>query len=163
MLKAFEGFQPGVERMRGYKRAMEEAGLGVDEKLIKSVSFGSRHVIQSVYSLLLDREVTALVDCSATEDAASIREGARRAGRTLGKDVELVTWTYTPNATVMSEACAHVWLPVRESASEGLELLAKRIRERSDEPIHILYPPTLYETVDTVEVPKPIPMFEVFS
>ncbi|MBI4557168.1 MAG: LacI family DNA-binding transcriptional regulator, partial [Candidatus Hydrogenedentes bacterium] len=163
MLKAFSGYQPGVERLRGYRRALEEAGLKLDEGLVRSVTFGTRDITNAVYRLLLDPSVTALIDCSATEDGSSIREGARRAGRVLGEDCEVVAWTYTDNAAVLSEACAHVWLPVREAAAEGLELLAKWFREQIEGPIQVVYRPTLYETVANGEVPKPTHLFDVFS
>lgn len=161
MLKAFEGYQPGAERRRGYLRALEEAGIAPDESLIRSVTFGSNYVINVVHQLLLDRGVTALVDCSGTEDANSIREGARRAGRMPGDDFEVVVWTYTDNAAVLLEATAHVWLPAREAAAEGLELLADWLAGRRTEPIHVLYRPTLYQPNTDREIPKPKPLFDL--
>lgn len=160
MLKAFEGFQPGIERERGYRRALDEAGLEYHPEDIKNVDFASRTTVQTLYRLLLNHEITGLVDCSAREDAESIRDAGRLAGRTPGEDFELVTWTYTANATVMKEASAHVWLPVLEAAAEGFEFLARWIGGESDGPCQVLYRPTLYPTVEKGELPKPSPMFE---
>jgi LacI family transcriptional regulator len=159
MLKAFEGYQPAVERRRGYLRAMEEAGIEADESLIRATTFASPQIAHSVHSLLGNGNVTALVDCSAAEDAESLREGARLAGRSLGNDVELVTWTYTDNATVQREACAHAWLPVREAALEGMEQLMRRIEAKSNDAIQILLPPKLRENSGAQEIAKPIPLF----
>jgi len=161
MLRAFENYQPGVERLRGYLRALNEAGITPDESLVRSVTFGPHHVTNVVHRLLLDPTVTALIDCSGTEDATSLREGARRAGRSAGQDFEAVVWTYTDNAAVLKEAAAHVWLPAREAAIEGLELLADWAQERRKEPIKVIYRPTLYHPRSDSEIAKPKPLFDI--
>jgi LacI family transcriptional regulator len=161
MLKAFEGYQAGVERVRGYTRALEEAGLSFDENLIRSVSFGATNVANMVHRLLVDDSVTALIDCSATEDACSLREGMRRAGRTIGKDVDVVAWTYSENAPVLNDACAHVWLPLIEAATEGLEQLAEWTRGTRTEPIHIVFRPVMFTSWSNAELSKPKRLFDV--
>lgn len=163
MLKAFEGYQPSVERRRGYFRAVEEANAESCESLIRSVSFGARDITNAVYRLLLDPSVTALIDCSGCEDADSLREGARRAGRVLGKDVEVVCWTYTHEAVVLSEACAHMWIPAREAATEGFELLYRWFRGDAEGPVHVLYRPTLYLTPEGRERARPKRLFDLLS
>jgi len=163
MLKAFTGFQPGVERRRGYLRALEEAGVAPDENLIRSVIFGASNIANVLHRLLVSSDVTALIDCSATEDATSLREGARRAGRTPGDDFEIVAWTYVDNAAVLSEATAHVWLPVREAAAEGFELLAAWTRGEREEPVRILYRPVLNEEVAHGEIARPRRLFELLE
>ena len=163
MLKAFSGFQPGVERLRGYAQALEEADIQLDEGLIKSVNFGARNIANVVHRLLSDRGVTALIDCSATEDATSLREGARRAGRVPGRDFEIVDWTYADNAAVLSEACGHVWLPVVETAAEGIEQLAAWAGGERTDPIRVLYHPILNTTVANGEVPKPKRLFDLLD
>lgn len=160
ILKALHGFQPGLERRRGYVRALEEAGYAPDENLIRNVRFGASNLASMVHRLLVDRDVTAFIDASGTEDGASICEGARRAGRVPGSDFELVCWTYENNAAVVDGACAHVWLPVREAASEGLDQLAEWHYGRRDGPIHVVFPPVLEEEVTGGEVPKPKRLFE---
>lgn len=160
MLKAFQGCQPGIERRRGYTRALTEAGIPMDENLLRAVKFGAQNVANMVHYLLSDTSVTALIDCSATEDGASLREGLRRAGRTPGKDVEVVTWTYDKNASVMREETARVWLPVREAAEEGIEQLAEWTYGRRKEPINVVYQPVLQESKGEREIEKPKRLFE---
>lgn len=161
MLKAFSEFQPGVERQRGYSKALQEAGLVVEDHLSRSVTFGTRNVADMVYRLLSDHSVTALIDGSAAEDASSIREGARRAGRVPGKDFEIVAWTYADNAAVLNEASAHVWLPVREAVTEGIEQLAAWIDGARSGPFQVIYRPVLNEVVTNGEIPKPKRLFEL--
>lgn len=159
MLKAFSGFQPGRDRRRGYLRALDEAGIAPDERLIQSIDFSTANDANIVHRLLVDTKVTALIDCSATEDGANLREGARRAGRVPGKDFEVVVWTYSNETAVLHEAAAHLFLPVRESAAEGLELLAQWYRGQREEPINIQYAPTLLEIMPRVEITPPNRLF----
>jgi len=159
MLKAFTGYQPGVERYRGYVQAMKEAGLPVDERLIRAVSFNPQQMAATVHGLLADEEVTGLLDCSGSEDGASIREGARRAGRVPGQDFEAVCWTYEDGRTVLREACAHIWLPVQEAASDGLRQLAAWYFQEQTGPIHVVYPPLLTEGKAGSEVSVPQRLF----
>lgn len=161
MLLGLEGFQPGAERRRGYLRALEEAGIPLDESLLRPTTFDSDQNIRLTHRLLLDRHITGLVESSGTEDASGLREGARRAGRMPGENLDIVEWTYTYKAAVVSEAAAHVWLPVREAGSEGLELLADWFYERRSEPFQVLYRPILYETPKDGEIAPPRPVFKV--
>jgi DNA-binding LacI/PurR family transcriptional regulator len=148
MLKALSDYQPGVERYRGYMRALDGAGIAPDMSLMQSVSFRPDDVANAVHRLLKNSDVTALVDASGTEDGANILEGARRAGRKPGGDFEVLCWTYTSNSVVLEEACMHLWLPIREATTEGLELLADWYFGKRMGPIHIIYPPTMLDTKD---------------
>lgn len=161
MLLGLEGFQPGVERLRGYRRALEDADIPFDETLVRPTTFNSDQNVRLTHRLLLDREISALVESSGTEHGSSIREGARRAGRMPGENLDIVEWTYTYKASVVSEAVAHIWLPVREAGSEGLELLADWFYERRTEPFQVIYRPILYETPKDGDIAPPHPVFSV--
>ncbi|MBN2307970.1 MAG: LacI family DNA-binding transcriptional regulator [Candidatus Hydrogenedentes bacterium] len=163
MLKAFSGYQPGLERRRGYLRALEEAGIEPRDQLIQSVTFRAANIANMVHRLLARREVTALIDASGTEDAAGIREGARRAGREPGKDFEILPWTYAKDASVLREACAQLWLPAWEAGAEGMDELARWFRGQREGPIHIVYPPVLQEAVPSVEVPRRSRLFDTLG
>ena len=152
MLKAFSGFHPALERVQGYRRALKEAGLPFQPDYIQSVSFEKSDVAAHVREILKHPEVTALVECSGTEDARALREGAKQVGRAPGKDFDIVDWSYIENTCVLSEACAHVWLPVREAASEGLNRLADWIDGTDQGPIEILYHGKLVESNGYEEV-----------
>ena len=67
------------------------------------------------------------------------------------------------DTAVMREACAHVWLPIREAATEGLELLADWYFRGKAGPIQILYRPTLMETAHDRELEKPRKLFDLIE
>ncbi|HOK09632.1 MAG TPA: LacI family DNA-binding transcriptional regulator [Candidatus Hydrogenedens sp.] len=143
ILQGFHNYQPGVERVRGYKRALEESGLPFSERHVKYVNFGASNVALRVHQLLSDTNITALIDSSGTENGEAVREGIKKSGRKIGRDCEVLTWTYEEKGIVLDEASAHVWLPVRESASEGIELLSKWVEGKSEGPIKVLFNPIL--------------------
>lgn len=161
LLKGFHGYQPGEERIRGYRMALDEAGIPFDEALIRAVNFGSLNAANMVYRLLADAGVTGLIDSSAVQDSVSLREGLRRAGRTPGKNVEVVAWTYDENAAVLTEAAAHLWLPVREAAAEGIERLGDWVMGLRHEPIQVIYRPVVIHAMPSGELPKPKRLFEL--
>ncbi len=159
MLQAFPGYHPSVERMRGYIQALEEAGLPFDDRLVRPVTFDAQQLTSAVHRLLVDEEVTALVDCSGAEDGSSLREGARRAGRTAGQNFDIICWTYEDGRTVLREACAHLWVPVQEAASEGLDHLAEWYFDANHGPIRVVYPPIFMQDNPGPEVSAPNRLF----
>lgn len=146
LLKTLSDYQPGVERRRGYLRAIQEAGLDAEDRLIQPVSFNWGNITSATYRLLNDRSVTAIVDSSGLEDGTAIREAASRAGRVPGRDFDVICWAYSTDSPVLEEACAHLLLPVREAASEGLELLADWYWAKREEPVHVVYSAKLVDT-----------------
>ncbi len=161
MLGGFAGFQPGVERLRGHRRALDEAGIAYDPNLVRFVGFDTAGVAAGVRELLADPTITALVDASGTENGAGLNEGAQQAGRVIGRDFELVSWTYAHNAAVVREATAHLWLPVREAAAQGIEQLAEWLQGRREGPIKVLHTPVLDDRAKEHEVPTPRRLFDV--
>jgi len=159
MLGGFEGFQPGVERIRGHRRALEEAGISYDPSLVRFVGFDPEVLAENVRELLADPAVTALVDASGTENGPGLREGLRRAGREFGRDTELVAWTYADNAAVVREATAHLWLPVREAAAQGIEALAEWMEGKREGPVSVLHVPVMDTRRKETELPPPRRLF----
>jgi LacI family transcriptional regulator len=143
LLQGLPQYQPGAERLRGYRRAMETAGLEFDESLIASVSFEESVLREATAKLLQRKTVTAVIEASGWEDSMALREGMHLADRKPGEDVDVVAWTYVSDSTIFPEACAHVWLPMWEAAKEGLHELAQWIEGLREGPIHIVRDPIL--------------------
>lgn len=159
VLRGFEGFQSGVDRERGYVDTLRGAGVDIHPGLVKSTRFARGDLTAKVHQLLGDPRVTALIDASGAENADEIREGCARAGRTPGKDVDIVAWTYTANACVLREACAHVWLPVWEAAIDGLEQFSAWFNGTTAGPVKVMYKPILSRASTAEEMPKPVTLF----
>jgi DNA-binding LacI/PurR family transcriptional regulator len=156
MLSGFEGLQAGKDRWVGFHAAMAEAGIPFDpERRIGHTLFAPEDIVANVRRLLEDRKVTALLEASGAEDGESIREGIRQAGRVPGRDVEIVSWTYTNGGAVLEEACAHVWVPLREAIVDGLQQFAAWYEGEREGPVNVLYRPALHDTTPSGQVQKP--------
>ena len=75
----------------------------------------------------------------------------------------MVVWTYASDGIVLTDAAAHVWLPVREAAAEGLDHLGAWFRGEREGPVNVLYRPVLREEATGEELPKPRRLFEAFD
>lgn len=147
MLMSLDGFQPGEERRQGYWRALEEAAIPFDPALVRPTPLRAGAVEAGLAALLVESP-TAIIDCTGAEDGAGLKAGARQAQRSIGADLEIVVWTYANDVSILDEAAAHVFLPVRESVSEGLERLASWVYEEKQDNFQILYKPTLKISAD---------------
>jgi len=161
LLMSLDGFQPGAERRAGYWRALEEASVCFEASLVRAIPLAANGVRDGLAALLSEEGVTAVVDCSGAEDAEGLRAGARLANRAIGPDLEMVVWTYTSGACILREAVAHVFLPVRESVTEGLERLSGIIYENKGQGFQILYKPVLFTPEDGPEMKRPRSVFDV--
>jgi len=160
-LSAFEGYQAGLDRVRGYEQALHDYNVPVDENLIGYFNPAHHRLAGIMASLMMQPDVTGFVDSSASEDCRALRTGASIAGRSFGPELETVVWTYMKDAAVLPEAAAHLWAPVRESAIEGIERLARWASGNGEGPIQILYKTTLTDANHRLAVRKPKRLFDL--
>jgi len=160
-LSAFEGYQAGFDRIRGYKQALTDFNIPLDESLIKHHNPVQGKLADIAASLLLQPGVTGLVDSSVCEDSRALQQAAFIAGKRFGAGLETVVWTYMKDAAVLKEAAAHLWAPVREAAVEGVERLARCTTENTDEPIQVQYKTILTDAEHHLAVRKPKRIFDL--
>ena len=160
MVRPLAGYQPGTERLRGYQHAHEALGLPYDSARVASVDFRSGTVYEAATSLLHDRTVTALIDASGHQDAKQLRNACTYTMRQIGRDVDVVVWTYDEQARVLGEAYAHVALPVRAAAVQGLAGLAARMYENVPQ-APVLLSPRVFQPPAGPEAQPPQPVFRV--
>ncbi|MCK5861349.1 MAG: LacI family DNA-binding transcriptional regulator [Candidatus Hydrogenedentes bacterium] len=160
-LSAFEGYQSGLDRIRGYEQALRDFDIPLDDTLIHYFNPGRSSLVDVVVSLLEQPGVTGLVDSSVSEDSSALRQAATRAGRTFGPEFETVIWTYMKDAAVLSEATAHLWVPVREAAMEGIEALARWASGDEEGPVHIQHKTILTDVEHHFAVRKPKRLYDL--
>lgn len=163
LLTAFEGYQAGVDRIRGYTQALEEKGIPFDPALVVYTDPTLDKREEVVTRLLQQPGVTALVESSVTEDAELIREAARRSGHVLGESLECLVWTYSKEVAVLPEAVAHMWVPVLDCSVEGIHQLAEWMDGTRTGPIHVVHDPVVSDAPRTGSLPKPTRVAELLS
>ena len=161
LLSTFEGYQPGIDRVRGYQQALHDYNLPLDDTLVRYFNPGQHKLAEVVASLIGQPGVTGFVESSVSEDSRALRQAASRIGRTFGPELETVVWTYMKDAAVLPEAVAHLWAPVLEAAIEGIERLARWASGDGEGPINVLYKTTLTDADHILAVRKPKRLFDL--
>jgi LacI family transcriptional regulator len=163
LLTAFEGYQAGADRIRGYKQALEESGIPFDPELVVYTDPTSKTREETVTKLMQQPGVTALVESSVAEDAGLLRSAAKKSGHVLGDSLECLVWTYSKEVAVLPEAVAHMWLPVLDCSVEGIHQLAEWMDGTREGPIHVVHDPVLSDAPRTGSLPKPTRVAELLS
>ncbi len=161
LLAAYEGYQAGLDRVRGYQQALREAGITVDEALMRYCDPLRDNLSELATEIMGLHGVTALVDSSVSEDSVSLRRAAAATGHSIGQDIECIVWTYMKDAAVLPEAAAHLWVPVREAAMEGIDLLAQWAVGEIKGPLAVNHAPVLTDAAHLYEVRKPMRIIDL--
>ena len=160
-LSAFEGYQAGLDRVRGYKQALADSSIPWDASLVHYYNPVQGRLTDVVAALLMQPGVSGLVDSSVCEDSYALRQAAALAGRHFGEGLETVVWTYMKDAAVLPEAAAHLWAPVREATIEGIERLARWSKNKEQDPIQVEYKTILTDAEHHLAVRKPKRIFDL--
>lgn len=119
------------ERVRGYMRALEIAGIDLDPQLVMHHDQTANGVTEFVRERLTDG--SGMTACLLTESDGVI--GALRALRQLGmhcpKDLSLVAFDNAPWTEVVTPALSVVEQPTREMGKIATRMLIERIKDRS--------------------------------
>jgi len=122
---------PSADRVRGYERALREAGVPVRPDLTQQGDFRYQGG-ELAADRLLDRNVrpTAIFACNDLMAIGALR-AIRKAGLRVPQDVSVVGYDDIPLAPAMSPALTTVAQPVEQLGSISIDLLLSRIEDGS--------------------------------
>lgn len=147
-----DGLLPSTERVVGYRRALDEAGVEADPAWSAAGGFeyeGGRRAMGK----LLDRalELTAVFATNDMMAIGALAELAERGVR-VPDDISLCGFDDAFPAAIVSPRLTTVRQPLRELGGAAVELLLARIRgEATDEPVRRLFPTELVVRESTAE------------
>ena len=145
LLNNFEGFQNGIERRRGYSKALADASVDHDPALIMpSFSASDDHVV-SLVQMIQKHDVTALVDTTAHEDPTVLQNAVAQADRSIGENLDVVLWTYRDDIEHEKEAVGYLHVPIGAAFEEGIKQLADWYYEKSEGPVNVIHRPTMIQ------------------
>lgn len=131
-------------RLQGYKRALLDAKIPLDEKLIAGEDFRNYNgYLETKLLLKLPTPPTAIFtagDLIAMGTLEALREEQRR----VPQDISLVTFDDPSFATYLSPALTAVAQPVDKMGEIAVKLLFRRMRTPEGEPKKILLEPQLF-------------------
>jgi LacI family transcriptional regulator len=140
-------------RLRGYRRAMRDAGVGVDEQLVVTLREGTPTEAEAgMRALLALPDPPPAVFCTT----GFLAEGAIRAVGATSRSVALVGFDDFPLADLLPVPLTVVATDPERLAETATELLLARIAGSTAAPVRVVLPVRLVER-GSGEIPPPPP------
>jgi DNA-binding LacI/PurR family transcriptional regulator len=128
----------GVDRLAGYRDALTDAGVTIDDGLIANGDFTQAGGEAAMEHLLRERPDLDAVFCASDLMAVAAFGVLQAAGRRIPEDVAVVGYDDSPLATTTRPALSSVRQPIEEMGREMVHLLAGSIERPSRVPRHIV-------------------------
>jgi DNA-binding LacI/PurR family transcriptional regulator len=128
----------GIDRLAGYRDALADAGLEVDDGLIATGDFTQAGGEAAMGRLLRDRPDLDAVFCASDLMAAAALGVLQAAGRRVPEDVAIVGYDDSPIATTTRPPLSSVRQPIEEMGREMVHLLAGSLEHNARVPRHIV-------------------------
>uniref|UniRef100_A0AAU2VVF0 LacI family transcriptional regulator n=1 Tax=Streptomyces sp. NBC_00008 TaxID=2903610 RepID=A0AAU2VVF0_9ACTN len=130
-------------RLDGYRKALADAGLEPDERLIAPADFSEEGGVRAMRELLDRRPDVDAVFAASDLMAAGARQVLREAGRRIPDDVALIGFDDSAVARHMDPALTSVRQPIEEMGRTMTRVLLDLIAGESDERPQIVLPTEL--------------------
>ncbi len=143
LIQGLPGTHVNVGRLRGYKQALKEARIAVEDKLIVGDDFRTYNgYLETKLLLKLEEPPTAIFTASDLIALGAL-EALKEDGRRIPQDIALVTFDDPSFATYLSPALTAVAQPVEKMGEMAVKLLLRRMQSPHGEPRKILLEPRL--------------------
>jgi LacI family transcriptional regulator len=157
MIRAFQNSKPVVDRVMGYRRALEDAGRIVDEELIITGvdsdrdGFNENNGYEAMMELLKMEEPPDACFCNSDIQAI----GAIKAMQDYGSYIPLLGFDDIQLSQFFGLSSMHQ--PMVEMGSMAIEKLLKRIEDKNSDVSHTVFSPELIERKSTMANSTPVP------
>lgn len=134
---------PSAERMIGYRRAHEEAGLSYDENLILRGDYHAQSGMENTHSILkMDPRPTAIFASNDLMALGALRAAAE-AGCSVPDDLAVVGYDDLEIARFATPPLTTIAQPKKEIGVQAIDLLVDRISRKGRSPSRVVLPPEL--------------------
>lgn len=138
MISSDNKFLSTKQREAGYKKALEDEGIKIDEALIKYGDYGFKSGLRAAKQLLLpDLRPTAIFAISDLMAVGVIR-AVKEAGLKVPEDVAVVGFDDISFASMYDPMLTTISQPKYDLGCVAMELLLKHINEKLSEPQNII-------------------------
>jgi LacI family transcriptional regulator len=131
-----------VGRVCGFRKAMEEAGLEVDDQLVRASAFGMESGEEVARSLLAEPQRPTAVFAVNDNTAIGVLAAAQSLGLTVPHDVSVVGYNDIPLSARLPVPLTTVRVPFAQIASGAVDLLQRRPEDAGSNN-HLVATPTL--------------------
>jgi LacI family transcriptional regulator len=134
----------------GFREALREAGLTVDERLVRASGFGIESGEEAGGALLASADRPTAILTVNDNTAIGVMAAAQRLGLRIPEDVSLVGYNDTPIAARLPLPLTSVRLSFRDIAVGTMTLLDRAAKGES--PQTLTYAPTLIPRASTTRL-----------
>ena len=135
----------GNERLRGYREAMQAAGLEIDPSWIErgegTYEFG-REAALRLLKLPDPLRPTAMITLNDTQ-AIGVLRAAREAGLAVGRELAVIGFDDAPMAQYLHPALTTVRQPIQDAGRKCVEILVSLMKGELQDKQHVLLNPIL--------------------
>jgi LacI family transcriptional regulator len=143
MLTGRPDLQSAQLRERGFRRAMADAGVRIDEELIQVGGYDTPTSAESSRKLLTAAEPPSAIFAANDISAIAAADIARELGRSVPKDVSIVGFDNVPESAMSVPPLTTVSQPIREMGRRAVDLLIRLISREPIEATHVTLPTSL--------------------
>jgi DNA-binding LacI/PurR family transcriptional regulator len=129
---------PGIDRLAGYRDALNEADMPVDADLIATGDFTHEGGTAAMERLLAARPDLDAVFCASDLMAVAALGVLQAAGRRVPEDVAVIGYDDAPIAMTTRPPLSSIRQPVEEMGREMVNLLTGSIEQNGRVPRHIV-------------------------
>jgi LacI family transcriptional regulator len=131
-------------RLRGYRQALEEAGLSAREEWLAEGNIdegGGAEAMAQLLPLIRKKEISAVFAINDAMAVGALRK-LREAGIRVPEDISLMGCDDIPLASLLQPALTTVWQPKRELGMLAAKLILKQIETKDErgEGWRVMYP-----------------------
>jgi DNA-binding LacI/PurR family transcriptional regulator len=113
-------------RLEGYRQGLTEAGLEVDESLMRRTTWNMSQAVSETLSLLELPDPPTAIFAASDDLAIGALEALRTAGRSVPGDVAIIGFDDIPLAQEMTPPLTTIRIPLAEIGRQAAELLFAR-------------------------------------
>jgi len=118
---------PGAERLAGYKKALIEHGIPLNEHWIKVGDYAEGSGYRDTMELLRSPDPPRAIFACSHLRAVGVLQAVSELGLLVPEDVALIGFDEVPWAALLSPPLTVVYQPIADMAAQATELLLKRI------------------------------------
>lgn len=136
-------YTSAVQRLNGYRQALEEAGIAYDPDLVREGDFETKSGYKQMKSLLATGKKFTAAFVASDAVAVGAYNAIREAGLSIPDDISIVGFDDLPLSSFISPALTTVRLPAREIAQESCYLLMRLMKREFPDHRMVSLPTTL--------------------
>jgi LacI family transcriptional regulator len=134
---------PSAERIIGYRKALEQAGLAYDETLIVRGDYHAQSGLEITHAILrMDPRPTAIFALNDLMALGALRAAAE-AGYSVPRDLAVVGYDDLELSRFTNPPLTTIAQPKKEIGVQAVNLLIDRMSQRSKPPTRLVLPPEL--------------------